>query len=474
VKRRTLTAWVAVLLAACITCPAAAATPALRINGRLLSLSDLPGGWHVRRTATTRVDLAGTPCLRGLRHKPGPGTKTATASFVEGTGLPALSETLSTGETAAGFARAVDTLEHCRTLTLTINGKHVKATLSGITLPVPGTRSHAFSLSLVATGVPIGADIMEFRIGGLAGEIVYLAVGTPTAVTAGALAEVAVSKAKGHAVAPPSIVSVVSSPVKTAHTKMGTVGYREVGSGPPLLMIMGFAGTMETWDPRLVDALAHDYEVVIFDNAGIGHTQGLRPPLTIDAMADQSSALISALNLGKPDVLGWSMGSMIAQALAVLHPAQVNRLVLCAGYPGTGTVTPAKKYIRDLTNGTSARALAVLFPPNQRSAATGYGLSLSSWPKAAGAAAGVIAAQEAAITNWWSGGDPGGQRTSGISSPTLILDGAEDRLDPQANARRLNELIPGADVYLYADAGHAFLFQDEAVVTSKVEAFLNG
>jgi pimeloyl-ACP methyl ester carboxylesterase len=74
----------------------------------------------------------------------------------------------------------------------------------------------------------------------------------------------------------------------------------------------------------------------MFDNSGVGRTQQLPAPLTIDAMADQTSALIDTLGLGRPDVLGWSMGGMIAQALAVLHPAQVRRLVLCATYPGTG------------------------------------------------------------------------------------------------------------------------------------------
>jgi pimeloyl-ACP methyl ester carboxylesterase len=102
--------------------------------------------------------------------------------------------------------------------------------------------------------------------------------------------------------------------VRTAHTTMGAVGYRIVGSGPPLVMVMGYAGTMEVWDPRFVDALARHHRVVIFDHAGVGQTQVLPAPLTIDAMADQTSALISALGLGRPAVLGWSMGGMIAQA----------------------------------------------------------------------------------------------------------------------------------------------------------------
>src|ERR1700761_6381799 len=136
--------------------------------------------------------------------------------------------------------------------------------------------------------------------------------------------------------ATPAVESVVSAPVRIAHTSLGAVGYRSVGSGPPLVLIMGYGLTMESWDPRLVHALAEHHRVVMFDNSGIGHTRPLPAPVSIGAMAGQASALITTLGLGRPDVLGWSMGGMIAQALAVLHPAQVRRLVLCATYPGTG------------------------------------------------------------------------------------------------------------------------------------------
>ena len=132
--------------------------------------------------------------------------------------------------------------------------------------------------------------------------------------------------------------TVVSAPVRIAHTGLGAVGYRVVGSGPPLVLIMGYGWTMEGWDPRLVHALARHNRAVMFDNSGVGRTQQLPAPLTIDAMADQTSALIDTLGLGRPNVLGWSMGGMIAQALAVLHPAQVRRLVLCATFPGARLV----------------------------------------------------------------------------------------------------------------------------------------
>jgi pimeloyl-ACP methyl ester carboxylesterase len=134
----------------------------------------------------------------------------------------------------------------------------------------------------------------------------------------------------------PGTRSVVSAPVRVAHTRLGAVGYRVIGSGPPLVLVMGYGWTMEGWDPRLVHALALHHRVVMFDNSGVGRTQELPQPFSVDAMADQTSALIDTLGLGRPDVLGWSMGGMIAQALAVLHPAQVRRLVLCATYPGSG------------------------------------------------------------------------------------------------------------------------------------------
>jgi len=160
------------------------------------------------------------------------------------------------------------------------------------------------------------------------------------------LVSVALSACGSAPARAPGTASVVSAPVRIAHTRLGAVGYRVVGTGPPLVLIMGYAGTIEDWDPRLVHALAAHHRVVMFDNSGVGDTQQLPQPFSIDAMADQVSALIDTLGLGRPDVLGWSMGGMTAQAVAVLHPAQVSRLILCATYPGTGqAVVPSAAVI---------------------------------------------------------------------------------------------------------------------------------
>ena len=266
-------------------------------------------------------------------------------------------------------------------------------------------------------------------------------------------------------------VSVISAPAQVVQTARGAVGYREVGSGPPLVLIMGYAGTLQTWEPQLVDTLARRFRVVIFDNAGIGSTQALPTPLTIDAMANQTSALISALRLGRPDVLGWSMGGMIAQALAVLHPAQVRRLVLCATFPGVGTVIPPQAAINDLTNGNG---LAVLFPADQAMAAAAFDAETESYPTAESATATVIADQGKAALSWFDGDDAAGRETSKISVPTLVADGTEDRLDAVANASAIARLIPGSQLRLYPDAGHAFLFQEGTPFAVTVESFLAG
>ena len=267
----------------------------------------------------------------------------------------------------------------------------------------------------------------------------------------------------------PGTASVVSAPVRIAHTRLGAIGYRVVGSGPPLVLIMGYAWTMEGWDPRLVHALARHNRVVMFDNAGVGRTQPLpgesTAMLTIDAMADQTSALIDTLGLGRPDVLGWSMGGMIAQALAVLHPTQVRHLVLCATYPGTGAVAvPSQAAIRT----------GSIFPANQASAFNAFTAAISEYPAAPAPSALTKVAQAGAVSNWWDGTDAAGREIARISAPTLVADGTDDQLDPVANDHTLARLIPGARLVLYPDAGHGFLFQEGTRFASFIESFLTG
>jgi pimeloyl-ACP methyl ester carboxylesterase len=125
--------------------------------------------------------------------------------------------------------------------------------------------------------------------------------------------------------------------------------------------------------PAFVATLAAGHKVVMFDNAGVGQTATAAPSIT--AMANQASALISTLRLGRAAVLGWSMGGMIAQALAVLHPAQVSQLILAATQPGTGDARPIPAAAAAAAASPDpAAVLSVLFPPAQAAAEQAYGL----------------------------------------------------------------------------------------------------
>lgn len=459
----------ALALTAVLTPGCGASPPSAALHSRLLAATDLPSSWSVvpAKPGSVHIDA---PCLSGL---PAKGWTYATANFVEGTAIPTMAEVLVSGPQVQRLWHGLDgALSRCRTATITIAGKTAAASIAPLMFPRVARSSSAYAWSFRFSGVPIGVDFVLFQVGRYAGYITYSDVGQPSTATVRAFADAAAAKAENGSTAPvPGTVSIASTPVQTAHTALGAVAYRAVGSGPPLVLITGYGGTMEEWDPRIVDALAQHYRVVIFDNAGVGPTQAMPAPLTIDAMANQTSALIAALGLNRPGILGWSMGSMIAQALAVLHPAQVSRLILCASYPGDATtVRPSQQAINALDN--ARQAMSVLFPAGRTAEQDAYLAAISSYPAVPAVPSATVTAQKDAVDAWWDGTDPAGQRGATITAPTLIAGGTADRLDPVANVHALARLIPGAKLTIYPGAGHAFLFQDEAAFISQTESFL--
>jgi pimeloyl-ACP methyl ester carboxylesterase len=442
------------------------------VASRLLNTSDLPAGWKAVATQSSTLNFSKTKCLSGLARSHADVTSVST-SFTERVGLPALAETLSKGQAiSSDYAKGTRKLATCHSLTFTQDKKSIRATISPISLTPVGSGSASYSLNFKVEDFPFVVDIVLFHTTKYLGELVYSnSVPTPAKIIEAITAE-AVKKAEGKTVTAPA-VSIVSAPVQIAKTRMGAVGFRTFGSGPPLVMIMGYGGTMESWDPRFVDALSANYKVVVFDNAGVGDTRALSTPLTIDAMADQTSALITTLGLKKPDVLGWSMGGMIAQALAVLHPSQVGRLVLCATFPGTGSVKPSQAAINDLKSADPATVMSVLFPSNRSAATEAFEIAIGDYPSSSAPSSVVVAAQTYAVDEWFDGRDHAGGKTAGITAPTLIADGTDDRLDAVANDRRLATLIPKAQLTLYPDAGHAFIFQDQNAFVPVVNAFLS-
>jgi pimeloyl-ACP methyl ester carboxylesterase len=413
------------------------------------------------------------PRLSGPLANPA-GFTDAAAGFVPGTVIPALGEVLAAGPQSKPRWRSLSrALAHRRTATITIAGNNAPVTITPLSFPRSASTTAADARTFTSAGIGITDDLVLFEAGQDTGYLSYPGPGRPACATVQAFLAAAVAKAQtGTTARIPDQVSIASAPVRLARTKPGAAAYRAAGSGPPPVLITGHGATMQSRDRSFADTLAQRYHAVISDNAGIGQTQARPAPLSIDAMASQTSALISALGPHRPDVPGWSMGSMIAQALAVLDPRQVRRLVPCASWPGNGAARrPSQTAIGALSSGNSQPVMPVLFPPGQAATQNTYPASTSSYPAAPAAPSATVTAQGHAAGQWRAGTDPAGRQAATITAPAHIADGTADRLDPLANSQTPARLIPGAKLTLYADAGHAFPFQDQAAFITLIESF---
>ncbi|AKB18596.1 acetoin dehydrogenase E2 subunit dihydrolipoyllysine-residue acetyltransferase [Methanosarcina sp. WWM596] len=118
-----------------------------------------------------------------------------------------------------------------------------------------------------------------------------------------------------------------SSPVKYVSVNGVELGYREFGSGEPLLLIMGFGGTMDTWNKTFVWELAQDYRIITFDNRGVGYSSDDGGNYSLKLFANDTAGLLEALEIPEANVFGTSMGASIAQELALNYPEKVDKLI---------------------------------------------------------------------------------------------------------------------------------------------------
>jgi pimeloyl-ACP methyl ester carboxylesterase len=260
--------------------------------------------------------------------------------------------------------------------------------------------------------------------------------------------------------------SAVNTPVRVVHVSWGRIGYRSIGSGRPLVLVAGSSASMDVWAPTFLDRLARHHRVLVFDNEGVGRTT-LRPgTLTISRMADDTAAFIAAMRLKRPDVLGWSMGGFVVQALAVRHPAVVRRMILCATSAGDGSALPP--------SGLNTRPpFANFFPADQDAARRAFIREIHRYHGFYLAPARVSRLQSEASRRWGQGAEPSGHLLATVQLPTLIADGSEDPYDPVANSRALKADIRNSRLHIYADAAHGFWFQDATDWVRRIDRFLD-
>jgi pimeloyl-ACP methyl ester carboxylesterase len=256
--------------------------------------------------------------------------------------------------------------------------------------------------------------------------------------------------------------------------------YRELGDGPvPLVLLQHFRGNLDYWDPALIDALASTRRVVTFDNAGVGGSTGTTPS-TIEQMAHDAIAFLAAMELDEADVLGFSIGSFVAQEMALIRPALVRNLVLASSAPkgAAGMHGWAPEVIQAVgePQPNPEGYLRVFFTASASSQRAGQEvferlLSRTSDPDEQTNWQ-TRQAQYDAVCTWVIPNHALLQRLSAIDQPVFVANGDSDPMILPHYSYLLAGLISQARLKIYPDSAHGFLFQHHAEFAADVDTFL--
>jgi pimeloyl-ACP methyl ester carboxylesterase len=261
--------------------------------------------------------------------------------------------------------------------------------------------------------------------------------------------------------------------IKKVHVGDIDIGYKMFGTGDPIILISGYSAPLEFWDPSLLEKLASNHTVIIFDNRGIGNTTAGNKKFSIPQFAEDTSGLLNALNIKKADVMGWSMGGFIAQELALTHPDKVGKLIIyasiCGGKESAPPTSDVMKIFSD-QSGTSLdrikRFLPLLFPPEWRTQNPNYLQSLP--PITETILNETLNLQTQANINWTGTCN----RLNSLTQSTLVIVGTDDNLTVPANSLLITEKIPGAWLVQIKGGGHGVMFQDPEEFSNIVLTFL--
>jgi pimeloyl-ACP methyl ester carboxylesterase len=276
-----------------------------------------------------------------------------------------------------------------------------------------------------------------------------------------------------HQTAPTQFVE--ANGIRFAYRRFGKSG------GVPLVFNMHFTGTMDHWDPLVTDGLAATREVILFNNAGISSTSG-EVPASVEEMAVDAAAFIRALGLARADVLGFSLGGLVAQALTRAKPALVRRLVLVGTGPrggkGMATLTPEAQAVFGTTYAHPDDVwLGVFFTPTEKSQAAGRAFLRRFRVRQEGrdpeVSEKVAPAQLNAIGKWGAPRAGAFDYLREIFHPTLVINGSNDVIIYTVNSFILQQNLPNAQLILYPDSNHGSQYQYPALFVADVTRFLD-
>ena len=251
------------------------------------------------------------------------------------------------------------------------------------------------------------------------------------------------------------------------------MAYKEYGKGYPLILIMGYSGEKEFWSELLIDELSKLYRVIIFDNRGIGGSTSSNKEFTIELFAEDTKNFIDALGIDKANILGWSMGTYIAQELVLKYADIVNKLIMVsAGCGGKESISASQDVIDELvdTPGTlqeiGERFIKLLFPPEflkSHGDMRWIYSNIKREPQLKN-----IQMQGKALEKWKGDCD----RLRNIKKPVLLITGCEDIIIPPENSFVICERIPDSWLIQLKDAGHGLMFQHPKRLNDIIKLFL--
>lgn len=248
------------------------------------------------------------------------------------------------------------------------------------------------------------------------------------------------------------------------------IHYEERGKGPPLLMLMGFGAAGDLWGSEFVDALAKSFRLLLVDNRGTGLTHRGTASYSIPRLAEDALAVLDKEGLLAAHILGVSMGGMVAQEIAIRHPARVRGLVLgCTTPGGAEEAQPRRTVIDDLErNGLfGGRMNGLLVTPEYLARRTGVLTRLAMRALARPTAPKVLEEQLAAVEEFDTS-----TRLHQIIAPTLIITGDRDAIIPHQNSRLLVRGIRGAQGVIVKDTAHCFFWEAPDRAAAAIVTFL--
>ena len=267
---------------------------------------------------------------------------------------------------------------------------------------------------------------------------------------------------------------------KTEFIEAGGIyfAFRRFGAatGTPVVFLQHFTGNMDSWDPAVVNGLAETRPVIVFNNVGVGTTTGATPD-SVEQMSTDAETFIKALDLPEINLVGFSLGGMLAQVLATRNRRLIRKIVVAGAAPLGGEEHLLSVVEDAFSRGATDIRLPLFFTPSEASQRAGREFvaraATRSKDRDPESGESVSGPQAKAIIGWCARKDDSGGMLRTIDQPTLIVHGSDDTMFPSINAYNMFKAMGNAQLIIYPNSGHGALFQYPELFVTHCRTFLD-